>query len=265
MEKQYIRSERAHFMCPNMHFGILAYMDGKPDFSKVRSSLDRLSEAHPFLRSKMKYDEGSTDIFYDVGDSSAIEVNERESIDSLWADYNKIGEKEWNVFENGLLKVFIYPVGEKMKILFVAHHLLGDGKCLLELVNEFANLYVQGIKPVFAQERLIQGIEDFPDKSDLTGVSKYLVRYLNKQWKKEQHLVSYEEYAKFAEEFARSNPVSHEVIRIDKQECISMRKYCKEHGITVNDLLMAKMYTAMQVNKIIIAAVTMKRHLLLRQ
>ena len=254
MEKQYIRSERAHFMCPNMHFGILVSIKEKLDIHKIKDSLDIMSKAHPFLRSIIKYESGSTNMYYDIENRSTIEIHERESIETIWRDYREIGSKEWNVLENGLLKVFVYPMDEEMKVLFVAHHLLGDGRCLLELVNEFANLYAQGIEPVCVQERLIQGIEDLPAKSNLAGVSKYLVKYLNKQWEKEQVLVTYKEYEKFSDEFVKSNPVSHEVTVIEKQEFISMKSYCKEHGITINDLLMAKMYTSMNTEKIIIAA-----------
>ncbi len=254
MERQYIRSERAHFMCPNMHFGIMVTIKDKPDINKIIASFDVMSKAHPFLRSTIKYESGSTNLYYDIGDRSTVDIQERGFTHTRWEDYRKIGEKEWNMLENGLLKVFVYTKQEETTMLFVSHHLLGDGRCLLELVNEFADLYVQGKKPVYIEENLIKGIEDLPAKSDLAGVSKYLVKYLNKKWKKEQTLVSYEEYERFSDDFAKNNPVAHEVMTIEEQECNALRAYCKKHGITVNDLLMAKMYVGMNTDKVIIAA-----------
>ena len=35
MEKQYIMTERAHFMCPNMNFGILVRLNGAFDEKKL--------------------------------------------------------------------------------------------------------------------------------------------------------------------------------------------------------------------------------------
>lgn len=254
MEKQYIASERAHFMCPNMHFGILMDIKAKLNIPKIKNCLDAMADAHPFLRSIISYENGNTKLFYKVEDTSRIEINERESVHTIWEDYNSIAIKEWNVLQNGLLKVLIYPIEEGMKLLFVAHHLLGDGRCLLEIVNEFVSLYVEGIKPIYTPERLIQGMEDLPCKSELTGVSKYLIRYLNAKWRKEKKHVLYEDYARFSDQFVKDNPVSHEVIEIDQNAFLSMKKYCKEHGITINDLLMSKLYYNMNIQKIIIAA-----------
>lgn len=254
MEKQWIRSERAHFMCPNMHFGILAHIKAKADMQKIEHSFDVMSKAHPFLRSMIKLESDHTNMYYDIGTKSSIQLCEKKSIAIMWEDYGKVGAKEWNVFENGLLKVFVYPMDEEMNMLFISHHLLVDGRGLLELVNEFVQLYIDKIEPVYSPERLISGMDDLPANSDLTGISKYLVRNLNKKWRKEKTFVTYEEYAKFADQFVENNPVSHEIKAVDEQTLISMKAYCKDNNITMNDLLMAKMYLAMDVKKIIIAA-----------
>lgn len=254
MEKQYIASERAHFMCPNMHFGILAEIPSALIVKKVRECVEQLSQAHPFLRSLISYDRDSVRLYYNVSEVCKVEVYERLSEESIWEDYRSIGRKEWNVLEHGLLKVFFYPMKQGFQILFVAHHLLGDGRCLLELVNEFANLYVAGIKPIYVEEHLIQSLLDLPPKSELSGVSKLLVNRLNRQWKKEKERVSYEAYARFADQFVKENPVSYELCTIDEHRVVSMKKLCKTNEISINDLLMAKTYLAMNTPKIIIAA-----------
>ena len=254
MERQYVASERAHFMCPNMHFGILCKLEAESNPFKTKNCLDIMAKAHPFLRSTLRYEHDSTKLYYQVEDSSKVELIERKSILTIWKDYEKIANKEWNVFQNGLLKVFLYPIDEGMQLLFVAHHLLGDGRCLLELVNEFVNLYIDGITPVFSQERLIQGIKDLPARSELKGISKYLVRRLNAKWREEKTYVSYEMYANFSNQFVKKNPVSHEVMELDTAQFSSLIEYCKKNDITVNDLLMAQTYDTMQTKKIIIAA-----------
>lgn len=254
MEKQYICSERAHFMCPNMHFGILADIKGKLNAEKIRSCFNIMAQAHPFLRSVIRYESNSIKLYYQIEDESQVEIKERESFHTIWEDYKSIAVKEWDVLHHGLLKVFIYPMKRGMRVLFIAHHLLGDGRCLLELVNEFVNLYIDAIEPVYAPERVIQGIKDLPYQSDLTGVSKCLVKYLNQKWRNEKKQVTYEAYARFSDQFVKENPVSHEVISMDQKSFYSMKKYCKEHGITINDFLMSKMYFEMKIQKIIIAA-----------
>ena len=254
MEKQYISSERAHFMCPNMHFGMLVSIKAERNTQKIQNCFYIMAQAHPFLRSIIRYENDNAKLFYKIEEESRVEISERESIYTIWEDYRSVAAKEWNVLHNGLLKVFIYPTEEGMKVLFIAHHLLGDGRCLLELVNEFVNLYVEGIEPVFAAERLIKGMEDLPCKSQLTGVSKYLVRNLNGKWRKEKKRVSYDTYARFSDQFVKENPVSHEMMEMDQQGFYSMKKYCNKNNITINDLLMSKLYHNMNIQKIVIAA-----------
>ncbi|MFA9378756.1 MAG: hypothetical protein ACERKZ_18730 [Lachnotalea sp.] len=183
-----------------------------------------------------------------------IEIIERESKHTLWDDYRSIGTSEWNVLQNGLLKLFVYPVPEGVILLFISHHLLGDGRCLLDLVNEFVDLYAESVKPAYVSEQLIQQIKDLPSKSELTGVSKYLIRNLNQKWRKEKKHVSYEKFQEFTNQFAIKNPVSHETSTINQNELQLMKIFCKENNVTINDLLMAKLYIGMDIRKIIIAA-----------
>lgn len=254
MNNQYILSERAHFMCPNMHFGMLMEIEKEYDKALLEATLDRMAEAHPFLRSLISYEDGTDKLYYNVTDISQIQFAVKEDISTLWTDYKNISERDWNVFENGMLKVYVYPGQQKMTLLFVAHHLLVDGRGLMEIAQEFANDYVGGIKPSYAEEVLIESIDDLPPKSALTGMSKFLVKQANRQWAKEKHFVSYEQYQKFAEEYSKSHPVSYNTYEVEATAVTDMAKLCKENGFSMNDLLMAKMYLKSKTEKIIIAA-----------
>lgn len=81
-----------------------------------------------------------------------------------------------------------------------------------------------------------------------------MVNRVNKQWNGENKQVSYEEYSKFAEQFANANPVGHEIYAVNQKQFVKMKKYCKANAISINDLLIAKLYTAAHIKKIIIAA-----------
>lgn len=254
MKTQYVKSERAHFMCPNMHFGILAEVNAAFHFQKVCKALDTLADAHPFLKTTMRYEDGTSRLFYELQKLSTITVLERKNINSLWDDYVDISRQEWDIFQNGLLKVFLYPLKNTFKILFAAHHLLGDGRSILELASEFADLYVKDIKPSYTEENLIETIEDFPNGSDLSGISRVLVHRLNHQWKKEGCQVTYKEYTDFAEQFAKDNPTGFLNLSLDNTEVDNIKDFCRSNNVSVNDYLMAKLYTAADTPKIIIAA-----------
>lgn len=254
MKKQYVVTERAHFMCPNMHFGMLMEIDKEYIEEKVQETLDRMAKAHPFLKCFIAYEDGTDKLYYKSTEYSQTNLHVREDIAALWEDYSRISEQDWNVFENGLLKVYVYPRKQGMTVLFVAHHLLVDGRGLLELAQEFANDYVGNVMPIFTEEQLMESIHDLPEKSSLAGISKMLIRQANKQWAKENHTVSYEQYQSFVEEYSKKHKVEYQTYEIKENEVEQMRTLCKENAFTMNDLLMAHMYQKTGTEKIIIAA-----------
>lgn len=254
MKRQYLITERAHFMCPNMHFGILMEIEKEYDKDLVDSTLNRMAESHPFLKSLIAYEDGTERLYYKITDSSQIELTLKEDISSLWNDYKNISKQDWNVFENGLLKVYIYPQQKGMSLLFIAHHLLVDGRGLMDIVVEFANDYVGEILPVYVEEALPESIDDLPKKSSLSGISKLLVKHANRQWQKENHVVSYEQYRSFVEEYSKKHAVEYETYEVDDTAVAQMAELCKMNGFTMNDLLMSHMYIKTGTDKIIIAA-----------
>ncbi|WP_248406133.1 hypothetical protein [Butyrivibrio fibrisolvens] len=50
-EKKYLYTERAHYMCPNMHFGIVAEIGAEFDANRIIESIGVLKSAHPLMRS----------------------------------------------------------------------------------------------------------------------------------------------------------------------------------------------------------------------
>lgn len=130
--------------------------------------------------------------------------------------------------EECLLKILIYPKGEQFQILFIAHHLLCDGRGLLQLAEEFAKRYVKGITPQFVEERLIQSLHDLPPNSDLPVISKIIIRDANRKWKKEQHRVMYDTYREFEKNYIRKNDIKREVSTVCNQESEEYRLYANK-------------------------------------
>lgn len=254
MKRQYVITERAHFMCPNMHFGILMEIEKDYDKEKVNETVHRMAEAHPFLKCVIAYEDGTDKLYYHIMDDSQISLVVKDDIASVWEDYRAISAKDWNVFENGLLKIYIYPQRQGMTVLFIAHHLLADGRGLLDVAQEFANDYVGTIAPVYVEEALLESINDLPKGSGLSGISRMLVKQANSQWKKEKHTVSYEQYQNFVEAYSKEHIVKYEVYEVDDTAVSQMVQLCKQNGFSINDLLMAHMYVKTGAEKIIVAA-----------
>ena len=57
--KKYLYTERAHYMCPNMHFGIMAEIGKELDTGKITKTIAVLKSAHSLMRSLIAEEEGS--------------------------------------------------------------------------------------------------------------------------------------------------------------------------------------------------------------
>ena len=249
--KKYINTERAHYMCPNMHFGIIA--DIRKEFNEelLKESIKALKDAHPLLMSLISEEKETGKIFYDKKDDIDIPTE----VGSDWkSDYDKVSKAGWNVQKEALLKVFVYPLNDSFKILFIAHHLLCDGRGLLQLVEEFADCYSDDVKPDFSEERLIESIGDLPQGSDLGFMSKIVIKDANKKWGKEGHKVSYDEYLNFEKDFNSKQNIVRNIMSIDGSSLEEIVTSCKENEVSVNDYLIAKMMTEENTQKIIIAS-----------
>lgn len=253
MSKQYIITERAHFMCPNMHFGILISIDKNYLFNSVKETLQALFDAHPFLKSVIAR-ESSGRLYYKFQEQTEAKFTEKISTGSLQGDYKEVSEMGWDVFHEGLLKVFVYPKPDGFDILFIAHHLLCDGRGLLELARSFADSYVKGVSPVYREVCLIKSLKDFSIGSDLPWISKMIIDRVNRKWKKENHSVEYNKYQKFEVNYIKQNTVRLSIETKEGADVRSIIDLCHEKEISINDYLIAKMMIDEHTNKVLIAA-----------
>ena len=82
-DRNYVCTERAHFMCPNMHFGIMAKMESNYDEEQLIQSIDILQKAHPFLHSLIVDEKDTGRIYYQIQDYLNIPVMVKEEV-ALW-------------------------------------------------------------------------------------------------------------------------------------------------------------------------------------
>ena len=261
---QRIYTERAHLMCPNMCFGIAMAVDRPYDETSIRDAVKRLAAAHPFLNALLGYAEAENAYYYRVTDRPQVELRLKGgrydapesalAAPEIMKEYRQLTGRDWNLFEEGMLKISARQTGQKTQFLLVFHHLLADGRGALGLAEELAECYVCGLEPKSAPETLISSVQDFPPDSRLPLISRMLVSKANRDWEKERHCVTYADYHAFANEFLRSDRVRHSIFRIGQEKLDRIRQKCHEEQVTVNDYLIAKMMQEEKTRKVIIAS-----------
>ena len=250
---QYLCTERAHLMCPNMQFGILAHIRAEYSREKALETVRVLQAAHPFLRSLIAGEPECRKLHYQVQESLDLPLIEKPDVGSWQNDYSELTARGWDVRREGMLKVLLYPAGDEFDLLLIAHHLLCDGRGLLQLTDEYAQCFCQGIVPQPVSEKLISRLDDLPEKSGLPFFSRCVIDDANRRWDKERHHVTYEEYLDFEQSFLRDNPVQREILAVDGWELESIYRLCRQNGVSVNDYLIAKMMLEEKTEKLVIA------------
>ena len=261
---QRIYTERAHLMCPNMCFGIAMAVDRPYDEAAIRDAVKRLAAAHPFLNALLGYAEAENAYYYRVTDRPQVELRLKGgrydapesalAAPEIMKEYYQLTGRDWDLFEEGMLKISVWQAGTMTQFLLVFHHLLADGRGALGLAEELAECYVRGLEPKSAPETLISSAKDFPPDSRLPLISRMLVSKANRDWEKERHCVTYADYHAFANEFLRSDRVRHSIFRIGQEKLDRIRQKCHEEQVTVNDYLIAKMMLEEKTRKVIIAS-----------
>ena len=255
---EYLFTERAHLVCPNMCFGIAVSLGKAFEKERVEECLVGLVGAHPFLRSQLGYEKETNSYFYDVKEQSQVEVifagelADDDGDEKIIEKFETFTARDWNLFNEGLLKITVWKADGRTVFLFVFHHLLADGRGALGLVQEFADFYVDDIEPKIAPEHLITK-EDLPANSKLSFISRALVNYANRQWKKENHQLSYEEYHVFADKFVQEDDVEHSLEVVSSNKLADLHVQCKAHKVSINDYLLAKMFTEEKADSVVMA------------
>jgi hypothetical protein len=237
-----------------MHFGIMAEIGTEFDADGIFRSIDVLRSAHPLMRSLIAEEQGSSGIYYEEHPELEIPVTLREADEDWQTDYDSVSSAGWNVQKEALLKVFAYPSGSGTRVLFITHHLLCDGRGLLQLVKEFADHYSNGAIPCSVDEKLMESLDDLPGGSDLRFISRMLIKDSNAKWRKEGHKVSYDEYLRFERDHDSKQVIKREIKNVDGEELDALLGLCRENGVSLNDYLIARMMTDEGTDKVVIAS-----------
>ena len=255
-----IFTERAHLMCPHMNFGIAMCVDRVFDPGAINSSFDVLAGNHPFLRAVLGYDEKDNRYYYDVTDSSKMELllfgEPLSGLEDpgLLKEYGRLTGYDWDIRKEGMLKAAAWRSGDNTVFLFVFHHLLADGRGAIQLAQEFVGIYAESRTGKPVSEKLISSAEDLPGDSKMPLISRMLVDKANRDWAKEgNEPLSYQKYHEFADDYVKNDKVKISLKKTSSDELAQKISGCREHQVTVNDLLMAEMYLKDKTDKIIIA------------
>ena len=202
MNRVYIETERQDLFDVSIVIAMRFHISGNVTESAIRMAFENAVRSHEILSTKVVIDaegkayyekpekENSANKLADSDSASSsnklfFEVNDWQSI------IHREEKKRFKIEEGEFIRGFVYESGsdesgEGTSILFMMHHLGGDGKSLVYFIETFMKcLAEEGTKDVLEMRTIPAG--DISDKAlrDRVGPLALVPKIYNKKWLKE--------------------------------------------------------------------------------
>lgn len=227
-----IETERVDLFDVNIVITMRVLLDREIEFDRLKEAFDKACSVHEVLGSKVVLD-ASGEAYYEKADG---QNNSFTKTDSDLLTIIKENQKKRFKIENGeFMRGFLSPDG----LVFMMHHLGGDGKSLLYFIETFMNC-LEGKECEFVPFKNLT-LENLPAESKVPFFYKWLVKRWNKLWEKEKKIFDFSDMDREYESFWNNHETKIEIRRYEKEELTALLRKSKEAGVSLTAYVIADM------------------------
>ena len=227
-----IETERVDLFDVNIVITMRVLLDREIEFDRLKEAFDKACSVHEVLGSKVVLD-ASGEAYYEKADG---QNNSFTKTDSDLLTIIKENQKKRFKIENGeCMRGFLSPDG----LVFMMHHLGGDGKSLLYFIETFMNC-LEGKECEFVPFKNLT-LENLPAESEVPFFYKLLVKRWNKSWEKEKKIFDFSDMDREYESFWNNHETKIEIRRYEKEELTALLRKSKEAGVSLTAYVIADM------------------------
>ena len=228
MKKISIGTERQDLFDPNIVITICARLNVMPPFGQLKEAFAKACSLHEVLGTKVCIGEDG-EAFYIENEGNNNSISETGSgLTELVYENSKI---RFRIEDGEFLRVFVSPGG----LVFMLHHLGGDGKSLLYFIETFMNC-LAGSECEYRPFRNIR-LEDLPEDSNLPFIYKSLVRIWNRSWQKEKKIFGLADLERSFDCYWGKHKTNIDIREYSKEDTDLMLKAAKEAGVSLTAYL----------------------------
>lgn len=189
MKKKYIISERPNLFEPNVYISMVIKIDGNISPEMVRNAVVSAYSANETTMSKIILEENGN-AYYKKTETSGCKVF-FENRD--WIAIIKDSEKRTFAINDGeLVRTYIISENQRITLLIHAHHLVGDGKSILILINDILDSLAG--KSLTYKPMVLIDYEYLTKRARLLMGVKLLLKKANRKWSKTGKVFTWEDY-----------------------------------------------------------------------
>jgi NRPS condensation-like uncharacterized protein len=241
MEKIRILTERLFLRSPNINVCFKMSIAGNLDANKFQLAINDVCKRHPLLNCSIETDKEHNAWF--VQNRGSIKIEYYSSEEMHWQDWYKRTDNIPFDLRNGpLAKICAIHCNDKIDIIVLGHHIIGDGIGYLNLAKDIL-LSLDTKLEITPQIPPLNN--KFRRGGKLKFLSKIYAKKLNAEWGKNRVNFSENDYRVFFRQYRTKFVPEMYVNSIDEINLKKLMIRAKENDFTVNELLTSAFSVAM--------------------
>lgn len=237
MGRHLINIERSHLMNPSMNVVLKGEFKGEFKKDLFFRAVEELQRAYAVLGATIERDERGKAylVTSNVKEIPVTILDAGTSFDKLVVSENK---RIFELDKDCLLRIYVIPLLNAFSVVFISHHLLGDGKSSVMLMEALVKAYT-GEKLDYVGIRLIKDSTEFQPNSAMNPVYRFYLSMLNRSWRKTKHIFGRHNYRKLFKEYQKEHTSEVYTLSLNAVELRKLHYRCKENKVTINSAVVA--------------------------
>lgn len=254
MEQYPLFLERIFLRSPSINVAVKIRLNSLLSATQVVKVCEKLILRHPLLAAtvEIKPDRKACFMVKPVDSGGLVDCHNGNQVDWIqW--YTEEDLKLCNLQTGPLFKIglFRYPGEGKTDIVFLAHHVVGDGMAFVTITRSFLD-YLTGDTDVIPKIPPFYGTKSTLRENIKPGLlSRYFSGKLNKAWQKTGRVFTEQEYQSFRKEFRTVNEPGICIKIVDNAVLTKWIELSKATSATMNELIICALVASLQKNRTI--------------
>ncbi len=230
--KYRIDTERVDLFDVNIVITMKVSLDKDVDFGDAQTAFAKACSLHEVLNSKVVIEESGEAFYVDNSEPQNSISKTDLGLEDLIIENER---KRFRIEEGEFIRAFMSPDG----LIFMMHHLGGDGKSLVYFIETFMKC-LAGLDCKYAPFRHL-GLSDLPEDSKMPFYYGLLARSWNKKWLKERKIFSFADMDNAYSKFWDDHKTEVELKRYSKDNLETLVGNAKTAGVSLTAYLITDM------------------------
>ena len=234
--KYIIETERTHLFDVNIIITMNVKLENELPFELLKTAYEKACALHEVLLSKVII-ESSGEAFY--VDNTAPQNSFCKTDLSLAELISENQKRRFRIEDGEFMRVFYSPDG----LVFMMHHLGGDGKSLLYFIETFMKC-LAGKETAFVPFKNLT-LENLPAETRVSGLYKMLLKSWNKSWNKngnrQKKIFTFEDLEKAYSDFWGEHKTKLEIKKYEANELSDLLAAARSAGVSLTAYLITQL------------------------